>query len=107
MRNAGLVEAQVGIKIARWNVNNLRYADDTTLMAESEEELKSLLMKVKKESEKVGLKHNIQETKIMASRKQWKQLQTLYFWAPKSLLMVTVAMKLKDTYSLEGKLWQT
>ena len=79
MRNAGLVEAQVGIKIARWNVNNLRYADDTSLMAESEEELKILLMKVKKESEKVGLKHNIQETKIMASRKQWNSCRLYIF----------------------------
>ena len=113
MRNTGLDEAQAGIKIAGRNINNLRYTDDTTLMAESEEELKSLLMKVKEESEKVGLKHNIQKTEIMASgpitswqiqRKQWKQCQTLYFWAPKSLQMVTAAMKLKDTYSLEGKL---
>ena len=112
MRNAGLEEAQAGIKIAR-NINNLRYADDTTLMAESEEEIKSLLMKVKKESEKVGLKLNIQKMKIMASGpitswevdgKQWKQCQTLFFWAPKSLQMVIAAMKLKDTYSLEGKL---
>ena len=94
-------------------MNNLRYADDTTLMAESEEELKSLLIKVKEESEKVGLKLNIQKTKIMASGpitsweidgKQWKQHQTLFFWAPKSLQMVIAAMKLKDTYSLEGKL---
>ena len=94
-------------------MNNLRYTDDTTLMAESEEELKSLLMKVKEESEKVGLKLNIQKTKIMASGpissweidgKQWKQCQTLFFWAPKSLQMVTAAMKLKDAYSLEGKL---
>ena len=110
MRNAGLEEAQAGIKIARRNINNLRYADDTTLMAESEEELKSLLMKVKVESEKVGLKLNIQKTKIMASGPitLWeidgKQCQTLFFWAPKSLQMVTAAMKLKDTYSLEGKL---
>ena len=93
MRNAGLDEAQAGIKIARRNTNNLRYADDSILMAESEEELKSLLMKVKEDSEKVGLKLNIQKTKIMASgpitswemEKQWKQCQTLYFWAPKSL----------------------
>ena len=93
-------------------MSNLRYADDTTLIAESEEELKSLLMKVKVESEKVGLKLNIQKTKIMASGhttsweigKQWKQCQTLFFWAPKSLQMVTAAMKLKDAYSLEGKL---
>ena len=113
MRNAGLEETQAGIKIAGRNSNNLRYADDTTLMAEREEELKSLLMKVKVESEKVGLKLNIQKTKIMASGptasweidgEQWKQCQTLFFWAPKSLLMVTAAVKLKDTYSLEGKL---
>ena len=113
MRNAGLEETQAGIKIAGRNINNLRYADDTTLMAESEEELKSLLMKVQVESEKVGLKLNIQKTKIMASGpttsweidgKQWKQCQTLFFWAPKSLQMVTAAMKLKDACSLEGKL---
>ena len=112
MRNAGLEEAQAGIKIAGRNINNLRYADDTTLMAESEEELKSLLMKVKVESEKVGLKLNIRKTKIMASGlitswqigKHWKQWLTLFFWAPKSLQMVTAAMKLKDAYSLEGKL---
>ena len=113
MRNAGLEEAQAGIKIARRNINNLRYADDTTLMAESEEELKSLLMKAKVESEKVGLKLNIQKTKIMASDpftsweidgKQWKQCQTLFFGAPKSLQMLIAAMKLKDAYSLEGKL---
>ena len=117
MQNADeLDEAQVGIKIGRRNINNLRYADDTTLMAESEEELKSLLMKVKDESEKVGLKVNIQKTKIMASDpiaswqivgKQWKQWLTLFFWAPKSLRMVIAAMKLKDAYSLEGKLWPT
>ena len=89
MRNTGLNEAQAGIKIAGRNINNLRYADDTTLMAEIEEELKSLLMKVKEENEKVGLKLNIQKTKFMA---------------PKSLQMVTEAMKLKDTYSLEEKL---
>ena len=114
MRNAGLDEAQAGIKIAGRNINNLRYADDTTLMTESEEELKSLLMKVKEESEKVGLKLNIQKTKIMASGpyhfmanrwgKQWKQCQTLFLGAPKSLQMVIAAMKLKDVYSLEGKL---
>ena len=113
MRNAGLDEAQAGIKIAGRNITNLRYADDTTLMAESEEELKILLMKVKEESEKVGLKLNIQKTKIMSSGpitsweidgEQWKQCQTLFFWAPKSLQMVTAAMKLKDAYSLEGKL---
>ena len=115
-RNAGLEEAQAGIKIARRNINNLRCADDTTLMAESEEELKSLLMKVKEESGKVGLKLNIQKTKIMASGpitsweingetgKQWKQCQTFFWGAPKSLQMVTAAMKLKDAYSLEGKL---
>ena len=104
MRNTGLEEAPAGIKIARRNINNLRYADDTTLMAESEEELKSLLMKVKEEIEKVGLNLNIQKTKIMVSGpitswemgKQWKQCQTLFLGAPKSLLMVTAAMKLKD-----------
>ena len=112
MRNTGLEETKAGMKIARRNINNLRYADDTTLMAESEEELKSLLMKVKEESEKVGLKLNIQKTKIMASgpitpwemEKQWKQCQTLFFWASESLQMVTAAMKLKDAYSLEEKL---
>ena len=113
MRNAGLEETQAGIKISGRNINNLRYADDTTLMAESEEELRSLLMKVKVESEKVGLKLNIQKTKIMASSpitsweidgKQWKQCQTLFWGAPKSLQMVTAAMKLKDAYSLEEKL---
>ena len=115
MRNAGLEEAQAGIKIAGRNINNLRYANDTTLMAESEEELKSLLLKVKEESEKIGLKLNIQKMKIMASGpitswqigKQWKQWQTLFPWAPKSLQMVTAAMKLKDAYSLEEKLWPT
>ena len=115
MRYAGLEEAQAGIKIPGRNINNLRYADDTTLMAESEEELKSLL-KVKEESEKVGLKLNIQKTKIMASSpslhgkqvgKQWKQWLTLFFWAPKSVQMVTAAMKLKEAYSLEEKLWPT
>ena len=90
IQNAGLDEAQAGIKTAERNINNLRYADDTTLMAESEEELKILLMKLKEESEKVGLKLNIQKTKIMASG-------PIYFWAPKSLQMVTAAMKLKDT----------
>ena len=110
MRNARLEEAQAGIKIARRNINNLRYADDTTLMAESEEELKSLLMKVTEESEKVGVKLNIQKTKIMVSGPitSWQidgeQWLTLFFWAPKSLQMVISAMKLKDTYSLEGKL---
>ena len=112
MRNAGLDEAQAEIKIARRNINNLRYADDTTLMAESEE-LKGLLMKVKEESEKVGLKLNIQKPKIMASGPiiSWqidrKQCQTLFWGAPKSLQMVTAAMKLKDAYYLEGKLWPT
>ena len=103
MRNPGLEEAQAGIKIARRNINNLRYADDTTLMAESEVELRSLLMKVKEESEKVGLNLNIQKAKIMASgpitsweMKQWKQCQTLFWGPPKSLQMVTAAMKLKD-----------
>ena len=110
MRNAGLEEAQAGIKIAGRNINNLRYADDTTLMAEREEELKSLLMKVKVESEKVGLNLNIQKTKIMASGpitsweidgKTVEQCQTLFFLAPRSLQMVTAAMKLKHAYSLE------
>ena len=104
MRNAGLDEVQAGIKIVK-NINNLTYADDTTLMAESEEELKSLLMKVKEESEKVGLKLNIQKTNIMASGpiiswqidgEKWKQWLTLFFGAPKSLQMVTATMKLKD-----------
>ena len=114
MRNAGLEEAQAGIKIAGRNINNLRYADGTTLMAESEEELKSLLMKVKEESEKVGLSLNIQNTKIVASGPitSWEidgetvetVSDTLFFWAPKSLQMVTAAMKLKDAYSLERKL---
>ena len=110
MRKAGLEEAQVGIKTAGRNINNLRYAGDTTLIAGSEEELKSLLLKVKEESEKVGLKLNIQKTKIIASSPitSWeidgKQCQTLFWGAPKSLLMVIAAMKLKDTYSLEGKL---
>ena len=112
MRNTGLDEAQAGIKIAGRNINNLRYADDTTLMAESEE-LTSLLMKVKEESEKIGLKLNIQNTKIMASGPitSWEidgetveTVPDFIFWAPKSLQMVTAAMKLKDTYSLEGKL---
>ena len=110
MRNAGLEEAQAGIKIAGRNINNLRYADDTTLMAESEEELKSLLMKVNGESEKVGLKLNIQKTKIMASSliTSWQidgeTVTDFIFWAPSSLQMMIVAMKLKDAYSLEGKL---
>ena len=113
MKNAGLGEAQGVIKIAGRNINNLSYSDDTILMAESEKELKSILMKVKKESEQVGLKPNIQKTKITASGhitswqidgEQWKQQLTLFFWAPKSLQMVIAAMKLKDAYSLEGKL---
>ena len=113
MKNAGLEEAQTGIKIAGRNTNNLRYADDTTLMEESEEELKSFLMKVKEESEKVGLKLNIQKMKIMASgsitswQKDGETVETVtdfIFWAPKSLQMVIAAMKLKDAYSLEGKL---
>ena len=144
MWNAGLDEAQTGIKIAGININNLRHADDTTLMAENKEKLKSLSMKVKEESEKVGLKLNIQKTKIMASGPitsweidgeptdreagvlrfmgsqrvrhdwatelnwtEWKQWETLFSWAPKSLHMVTAAMKLKDAYSLEEKLRPT
>ena len=110
MRNTGLEEAHARIKIAGRNINNLRYADDTTLMAESEEELKSLLKKVKEECEKVGLKLNIQETKIMASSPitSWQidgeTVRDYFGRAPKSLQMVISAMKLKDTYSLEGKL---
>ena len=111
MRNAGLKEAQAGIKIAGSNINNLRYADDTTLMAESEEELKSLLMKVKEDSEKAGLKLRVQKTEIMASSPitswqiDWETIETVKdYWAPKSLQMVTVAMKLKDACFLEGKL---
>ena len=113
MRNAGLEKAQAGIKIAGRNINKLRYADDTTLMAESEEELKSLLMKVQEESEKVGLKLNTQTTKIMASIPitSWEidgeaveTVSEFIFWVPKSLRMVTAAIKLKDAYSLEGKL---
>ena len=116
MRNAGLEEAQAWIKIAGRNTNNLRYAEDTTLMAESEEELKSLLLKVKEESEKVGLKLNIQKTKIMASGpitfweiggETVETVSDFILGAPKSLQMVIAAMKLKDTYSLEGKLWPT
>ena len=108
--------AQAGIKIARRNINNLRYADDTTFMAESKEELKILLMKVKGESEKVGLKLNIQKTKIMTSSpitswqidgEKWKQWQTLFGGAPKSWQMMTAAMKLKGACSLEEKLWAT
>ena len=113
MRNAGVDEAQAGIKIARRSINNLRHADDTTIMAENEEELKSLLMKVKVESEKVGLKLNIQKTKIMASGPitSWEidgetveTVSDFIFGAPESLQMVIAAMKLKDTYSLQGKL---
>ena len=113
MRNTGLEEAQAGIKIARRNINTLRYADDTTLMAESEEGLKSLLMKVKEESEKVGLKLNIQKTKIMASDpitswqidgEKMEALTDFIFLDSKITVDVTVAMKLKDTFSLEEKL---
>ena len=115
MRNAGLEEAQAGIKIAGSNINNLRYADDTTLMAESEEELKSLLMKVKEESKKVGLKLNIQKTKIMASDPitSWQidgetvEPVALFLGGSKITAVVIAAMKLKDAYSLEGKLWPT
>ena len=116
MRNARLDEAQAGIKISGRNINNFRYIDDTTLMAESEEELKSFLMKVKEESEKFGLKLNIQKTNIMASGsitswqmdgEMWKQWQSLFWGAPKSLQMLTAAMKLKDACSLEEKLWPT
>ena len=116
MRNTGLEETQAGIKIAGKNINNLMVIDDTTLMAESEEELRSLLMKVKEESEKVGLKFNIQKTKIMASGPitSWQldgeiveTVSDFIFGAPKSLQMVIVALKLKDAYSLEGKLWPT
>ena len=116
MRNAGLDEAQVGIKIAHRNISNLRYADNTTIMAESEDELKSLLMKVKEESEIFGLKLNIQKAKIMASGPitSWQidgetveTVSNFNFWAPKLLQMVTAAMKFKDTSSLEEKLWPT
>ena len=117
VRNTGLDEAQAGIKIAGRNINNLRYVDDTTVMTESKEELKSLLMKVKEESEKAGLKLNIQKTKIMASGPiiSWQidgetmktATKTLFSWASKSLQMVTAAMQLKDAYSLEEKLWPT
>ena len=116
MWNAGLEEPQAGIKIVGRNINNLRYADDTILMAESEEELKSLLMRVKDESEKVSLKLNIQKTKIMASWPitSWQidgetveTVADFISWAPKSRQMVIAAMKLKDTYSLGGKLWPT
>ena len=113
MRNARLEEAQAGIKIPGRNINNLRYADDTTLVAESEEELKSLMMKVKEKRENVGFKLNIQKTKIMVSRpitsrqidgETVETVTDFIFWAPKSLQMVIAAMKLKDAYSLEGKL---
>ena len=113
IRKAGLEEAQTGIKISGRNINNLRYADDTTLMEESGEELKSLLVKVEEESEKVGLKLNIQKTKIMASGSitSWQidgetveTMRDFIFWPPKSLQMVTAAMKLKDACSLEEKL---
>ena len=112
MQNAGLEEAQAGIKIARRNINNLRYADDTTPMAESEEELMSLLMKVKEKSEKAGLKLIIQKTKIMASGpitswqigKKWKQWQILFSWTPKLLQIVTAVTKSEDPCSLEEKL---
>ena len=116
MRNAGLEEAQAGIKITGRNINNFRYADDTTLMAESEDELKSLLMKVKKEGEKAGIKLNIQKTKIMpfSPITSWQidgetmETVTFYFGgAPKSVQMVTAAMKLKDACSLEEELWPT
>ena len=116
MRNAGLEETQAGIKIAWRNINKLRYADDTTLMAESEEKLKSFLMKVKEESDKVGLKLNIQKTKVMASDPitSWQidgetveTVADFILGAPKSLQMVIAAMKLKDACSLEGKLWPT
>ena len=116
MRSVGLDEAQAWMKIAGRNINNLRYADDTILKAENKEELKSFLMKVKEESEKVGLKLNIQKTNFMASSPitSWQTdgetvetLSNFIFGAPKSLLMVTAAMKLKDTYFLEGKLWPT
>ena len=116
MRNAELDEAQAGIKIAERNINNLKYADDISLMAESEEEMKTLLMKVEEESEKAGLKFNIQKTKIMASGSitSWQidgetvETVTDFIWgAPKSLQMVTMDMKLKDAYFLEGKLWPT
>ena len=116
MRNARLDESQAGIKIARRNINNLRYADDTTLMEERKEEIKSFLMKVKEESEKAGLKLSIQRRNIMTSvpiiswqidRKKWKEWQTLFSLSPKSLWMVTAALKLKDICSLEEKLRQT
>ena len=116
MRNAGLDETQAGLKTTRRNTNNFRYADDIMVMADSKEELKSLLMKMKEESEKAGLKLNLQNTKIMASgpitswqidgetQKQW---QTLFSWSPKSLRMATAAMKSKEAFSLEENIWQT
>ena len=116
MQNAGMDDSQAGITIARRNINNLRYADGTTFMAESEEELKSLLMKVKEESENIGLKFNTQKTKIIAScpNTSWEidgetveTVSDFILGAPKSLQMVIVTMKLKDAYSLEGKLWPT
>ena len=116
MRNTELDETQSGINIAGWNINNLRYAYDTTLMTESKEELESLLMKVKEESEKVGLKLNIQKTKIMASSPitSWEidgetveTVTDIILGVPKSLQMVTAAMKLNDTWSLEEKIWPT
>ena len=116
VQNAGLDDSQAGIKMAGRNINNLRYADDTTSMAESEEELKNLLIKVKEESGKAGLKLNIHKMKIMASSpitswqidgKKWKQWPILFSWAPKSPWMVTAATKVKDGCFLEEKLWQT
>ena len=116
MQNAGLEDSQAGIMIAGRNISNFRYADDTTLMAETEKDLKSLLMRVKKESIKAGLKLNIKKTKIITSSpiisqqingEKWKQQQILFSWALKSLRTVTAAMKLKTTCFLEGKLWQT
>ena len=116
MCNAGQDESQAGIKTAERNINNLKYADDITLMAESEEELKSLLMRMKESSEKAGLKLNIKKTKNMASvptlhskqkGEKQKQWQILFSWAPRSLWTVPAAMKFKDIFSLEGKLWPT
>ena len=116
MWNTGLDESQAGIKISGRNINNLRYTDDITLIAENEKQLKSLLMEVKEETEKASLKLNIQKTKIMASNSttswqieggKWEQWQILFSWALKSLQMVTAAMKSKDACSLVGKLWQT
>ena len=116
MWNTGLDESWAGIRISWRNINNLRYANDTTLMAESEEELKSLLMRVKEESEKAGLKLNIQKTKITAfcpimskqiDGKKWKQWQILFSWTPKSLQILSAVMKLKDICSLERKSWHT